>query len=182
MRSKWFRAIVLGVVSALLVPISWALTLFVTPGSAVVHFWLSTQPSSFLGHLNEGVAIAAAVDFAVWFGSLWGAYGLWIRLRSEMRDPNTTGNSCSPSSLNVGTLGRVTLFAVPFSYYLLLGGMVLWNHSRLPEPAALFLVAMVLSVVICGVAVTGVYTLVLKRARVSAARKKISSAGGGHGA
>ena len=178
MRSKWFRAIVLGGLSALLVPISWTLTLFVTFGFAVVHFWLSTQPSSFLGHLNEGVAIAGAVDFAVWFGALWSAHGLWIRLRREMREPNTTRNYSSPL-LNAGTLVRAMLLAIPFSYYVLLGAMVLWNHSRLPEPAGLFAIAMVLSVAICGGAISGAYALVVKRARDSAARRKNSSVGGG---
>lgn len=176
-RRQWLRAIVVGGLSALLVPISWALTLFVTLGFAVVHFWLSTQPPSFVGHLNEGVGIAAGVDFAVWFAGLWGASSLWTHIRTEMPGGDATGRRSNPLR-RPRLLASTTLCALPFSYYALLGMVALWNHSRLPESALIFAALMALSLAVFSAAIGALYVLAAKLRWASAARNKAFTAGG----
>jgi hypothetical protein len=84
-----------GLLSLLLVPVSWAIFLSVTPiatpGFAVAHWVISAQAPSFLGYLSEGFEIAAIVDFVVWFGFVWGVQNLWTQLREDGRPPASEG-------------------------------------------------------------------------------------------
>jgi hypothetical protein len=125
-----------------------------------VYYWLSTRPSSFLGHLGEGTEIAAVVDFAVWFAGLWGAMSIWAQARMELAERDTIGHWSNPLRLS-RLLVSTTLCAVPFSYYALLGVMVLWNHSRLPESATVFAGSMVLSLAACSAVIDALYALVV---------------------
>jgi hypothetical protein len=142
---KLARFLVTGVLSMLLVPISWALTLFTTFGYAALLVVRSKQQfsSSMLGNLNEGIEISATVDFIVWFAALWGVQKLWACFRRENQVQGAT--SYWPNPRNTSIWAGVALCALPFSYYLLLGlarvmlGGISWSQFSFIVDASVIL-------------------------------------------
>src|SRR3984885_15487795 len=115
-----------GLLSLLLVPVSWAIFLSVTiptPGFAVAHWVISAQPASFLGYLGEGLEIAAIVDFVVWFGLLWGVQNLWTQIGEERQAGGITMHWPNPLR-KPAVWGGALLCAVPLSYYAVLAAAI----------------------------------------------------------
>jgi hypothetical protein len=163
---RFARIAVTGVLSLLLVPISWGLTLFTTLGYAALLIVRSKQPS-FMGNLNEGIEIAASVDFIVWFAGLWGVQELWASFRQKNRVQDTTSHWLNPR--NTSLWAGVALCVLPFSYYLLLGlarlmlGGISWSQF-------LFVIGASMILTLCAAATWAFCALAVRYSRRSASR------------
>jgi|HubBroStandDraft_4_1064222.scaffolds.fasta_scaffold40326_2 hypothetical protein len=129
-----------------LVPISWAVTLAGTPGFLFNAYLQGPAPQEY-----DGFKIAAVVDFAVWFAALWGFQKLWAQLRAEIPEQR----HASPA---VGAL----LSALPLSFYLAVEAAMVLNRGRLPDSGFFFLAAIVMSLAVCAVAISGLFALAVK--------------------
>jgi hypothetical protein len=155
------RAVMTGLLSLLLVPVLWAIFLFATPGFAVAHWVISAQPPSFLGYLSEGFEIAAIVDFAVWFGLLWGVQNLCTQLGEERQASGTTRhwpNLLRRSGVWVGAL----LCAVPLSYYAVLLAAISLKLNTLRWSELFLVVFLTLSFAVCFAAICGLYAVAVR--------------------
>ncbi len=74
----WPKVVLTGALAALLVPLGWAITRFVTLGTLFAVFFLDPN-------LNERLEAAAIADFVLWFAFVWGARGLWIQFRHSVK-------------------------------------------------------------------------------------------------
>jgi hypothetical protein len=114
-----------GLLSLLLVPLSWAIFLSVaipTPDLAVAHSVAVAQPSAML-NLNEGFEIAAIVDFVVWFGLVRGVENLWTQFSEERAASGITRHWPNPVRRS-GIWRDALLCAVPLSYYAVLAAAI----------------------------------------------------------
>jgi hypothetical protein len=153
-----------GLLSLLLVPVSWAIFLSVTPnatpGLAVAHLAASAQPSALLD-LNEGFEIAAIVDFVVWFGFVWGVQNLWTQLREERHAGGITGLWPNPLR-KPGIWVGAPLCAVPLSYYAVLAAVISLKLNTLRWSELFFVVSLTLSFAVCFTAICGLYAVVVR--------------------
>jgi hypothetical protein len=155
------RAVMTGLLSLLLVPVSWAIFLSVTPvatpGLAVAHLVASAQPSALLD-LNEGFEIAAIVDFVVWFGFVWGVQNLCTQLGEERQASGITKHWRDPLR-GPGVWVGALLCAIPLSYYAVLGVAVLVKLNTLRRPELFLVVSLTLSFAVCFAAICGLYAV-----------------------
>jgi hypothetical protein len=155
------RAIMTGLLSLLLVPVSWAIFLsitpFATPGFTVAH-WVATRPPSFVGDLNATFEIAAIVDFAVWFGLVWGVQNLCTQLGEERQASGITRHWRDPLR-GPGVWFGALLCAIPLSYYAVLGVAVLVKLNTLRRPELFLVVSLTLSFAVCFAAICGLYAV-----------------------
>jgi hypothetical protein len=158
------RAVITGLLSLLLVPVSWAILLsvtIVTPGFAVAHWVISAQPASYLGHLGEGLEIAAIVDFVVWFGLLWGVQNLWTQLGEERQASGITRHWPNPLRRS-GVWGGALLCAVPLSYYSVLAAAISVKLNTLRRPELFLVVSLTLGFAVCFTAICGLYAVAVR--------------------
>ena len=152
-RNALLRVLTAGVLSVLLVFISWALTRFVTPGVEVAHLVLP-ETSSWLP--AERIEIAAIADFALWFAFVWSVQNLFAQLRTEVEGQGKTRYWMNPLR-HASTLINAILCALPFSYYVVFGVSMFLNRGRRPESALSFVGAIALSLAVCASAICGVF-------------------------
>jgi hypothetical protein len=149
-RNKLLRALVTGVLSIMLVPISWAVTFAATPGGAFVAYTVSPRDSG-LG----GITIAAILDFTVWFAALWGVQTLWAHLHKQVRERGL--ERVGPLRHDAGTLISALLCSIPFAFYVVFVADIILNRGRLPDSGLLFTGAVALSLAGCAIAVLGLF-------------------------
>jgi hypothetical protein len=160
-RGRLVGDIAIAVLSLMLVPFLWAFAEFVTPGFGVARLVLPAEAQSFLGNLGPGLRTAAIVDFAVWFGTIWGGRELWTRFREERRARGSVGhwpNLLRSPGVSVGAM----LFAVPWSYYVVVAAAVLFNHGRLVDWAPMVVGFFLSSFAACFLVVCGLYALAVR--------------------
>jgi hypothetical protein len=121
-------------------------TLAVTPGFLVNWYLQGPAPQEY-----DSFKIAAVVDFAVWFASLWGFQNLWTQLRTEIQEQRHT----SP------VFGAL-LSALPFSFYVVIGAEMILNRGMALDSGFLFLAANCGSLAACTVAICGLFPLAVK--------------------
>jgi len=155
---SWSRVIATGVLSALVVPISWALTLFVTPGGYFAQFMVP-QTSDWV--LNQRIETAAAFDFALWFVFFWGLLGLWKQFREEVRKRGAAKRWVNPMRCARTPLNAV-LCAFPFPFYVVFGVMVITNKGRMPDSAFLFVDGILISLVLCALLFCGLFAVAVR--------------------
>jgi hypothetical protein len=131
--------LVTGLLSVLLENAQFVLTPFITLG-----WWVEVR----WGSLKSLGTILGPVDFALWFAALLGVQNLWRRLHAEVEERARTKGW--PHTLrSVGTWANAALCGLPFSYYLVFGVSILFNHSELLSSGFLFIEAMMLSLATC---------------------------------
>jgi hypothetical protein len=157
-RNSFRRVLTTGVLSIPLVPISWALTQFATPGVVVAQL-VSPETADWIS--TERIEIAAITDFAVWFAFIWSAENLWARFHAEVKEQSGTRDWVNPLRRG-STLVSAILCALPFSYYVVLGLSELLDRSRPLESAAFFTASAIVSLAVCTTAVSGLFAFAVR--------------------
>jgi len=155
---SWPRAVTTGILSALMTPISWGVTLFATPGSYMARL-LVPEGSEWIS--NESIETAAAIDFAIWFTFLWGLRGLWVQFCEAVRERGVVKQWVSPLRHTAVPVNAV-LCALPLSYYVVFSIAVLFNKRMLPDSTSMFVGAILVSLVASVAAIIGLFTVTVR--------------------
>jgi hypothetical protein len=153
-----------GLISLFLVPVAWAIFLSVvpmsTPGLAVAQLAASAQPSALLD-INKGFAIAATVDFVVWFGFLWGAQNLMTQFREERRSIGIGRRWPNPMR-RPGVWSGALLCAIPLSFYVVLGTAISVKLSALQRSQLFLTISFALCFAFSSAAICVVYAAAVR--------------------
>ena len=152
-RISWSRIVATGVLSALMVPVSWGLTLFATPGD---YLGSLIVPATSAWISSGRMLTAAAVDFSLWFGFVWGLWGLWLQLR-QCRGDDAAKRWANPFR-HTATLMSAALCALPFPFYIVLAV----DNGRMPGSVFVLMGGLVLALATCALAICGLFALVLR--------------------
>jgi hypothetical protein len=145
------RSLIAAAISILLVAFCWFLTHFVSLGTELARRMLVANSSSWLP--SERLEVAAILDFASFFGGVWAAKNLWDWFHKQVR--TSAGTKQSSNSLCDSSVALdVALAALPFSYYVVLSGVVLFARGRMPESTLVFLSYLVVGWLICTIAIS----------------------------
>jgi hypothetical protein len=156
-RISWLRVVATSVLSALMVGVSWSLTLFSSAGVFLAHFLLPDR-SSWVS--DEGFVTTAVIDFVLWFAFFWGAQGLWIQFRDRVRERSALKQGIRPLRHAAPAVSAV-LCGIPLSFYLLLGRAIVANR-RMPDSAVSWIAELTVSLAACAVTIFGLFAIAVR--------------------
>jgi hypothetical protein len=152
------RTIIASVGSVVLTFISWVGAVYVTLGVEVARR-MDYEP--ILSNFGERIKIAFAADCVVWFAMTWGTRGLWTQFRKDVREHSGKRQWVNPLR-DAATLCNSTLCALPLSYYLVRGMVMLFDNGRMPKSDFWFIVAMAMGLAACALVICGLFAVAVR--------------------
>lgn len=152
------RAIIASFASVVLTFISWLGAVYVTLGAEVAKR-MDYEP--ILSNFGKRIKIAFAADCVAWFAMTWGAQGLWTRFCEEVQERGGMRQWVKPLR-QAATLYDSTLCALPFSYCVVRGTVMLFNSGRMPESDFGFIAAMAVGLAACALMICGVFAVAVR--------------------
>jgi hypothetical protein len=152
------RTIIASFASVVLTFISWVGAVYVTLGAEVAGR-MDYEP--ILSNFGKRIKVAFAADCVAWFAMTWGTQGLWAQFRKDVREHSGKRQWVNPLR-NVATLYNSTLCALPFSYYVVRGMVMLPNSGRMPKSDFWFIAAMAVGLAACALAICGLFAVAIR--------------------
>jgi hypothetical protein len=152
------RTIIASFASVVLTFISWIGAVYVTLGVEIAR---RTGYQPILSNFGKTIEIAFAADCVAWFAMTWGTQSLWTQFRKDVREHSGKRRWVSPLR-NVATLYNSTLCALPFSYYVVRGTVMLFNRGRMPKSDFWFIVAMAMGLAACALTICGLSAVAVR--------------------